>query len=62
MSEVSAFCNRGGGGRGGAGEGSTSLSNDNSANFSGEKKYYEELRDVYFSTVREKTWNQISYS
>ena len=59
MSEVSAFCNRGGGG---GGEGSTSLSNDNSANFSGEKKYHEELRDVYFLTVREKTWNQISYS
>ena len=53
MSEVSAFFNRGGGG--GGGEGSTSLSNDNSANFSGEKKYHEELRDVYFSTVREKT-------
>ena len=51
MSEVSAFFNRGGGG----GEGSTSLSNDNSANFSGEKKYHEELRDVYFLTVREKT-------
>ena len=41
---------------------SISLSNDNSANFSGEKKYHEELRDVYFLTVREKTWNQISYS
>ena len=59
MSEVSAFCNRGGEV---GGEGSTSLSNDNSANFSGEKKYHEELRDVYFLTVREKTWNQISYS
>ena len=44
MSEVSAFCNRGGGVEGG--EGSTSLSNDNSANFSGEKKYNEELRGV----------------
>ena len=52
-------------GRGGGGwerEGSTSLSNDNSANFSGEKKYNEELRGVYFLTVREKTLNQISYS
>ena len=45
MSEVSALCNRGGGVEGG-GEGSTSLSNDNSANFSGEKKYNEELRGV----------------
>ena len=47
---------RGGGGGGGGVEGSTSLSNDNSANFSGEKKYNEELRgSSYFLTVREKT-------
>ena len=62
MSEISAFCNREGGGGGWEREGSTSLSNDNSANLSGEKKYNEELRGVYFLTVREKTLNQISYS
>ena len=45
-----------------SGEGSTSFNNDNSANFSGEKKYNEEFRGVYFLTIREKTLNQISYS
>ena len=43
-------------------EGSTSLNNDNSANFSGEKKYNEELRGVYFLRIREKALNQISFS
>ena len=38
-----------------SGEGSTSFNNDNSANFSGEKKYNEEFRGVYFLTIREKT-------
>ena len=45
-----------------SGEGSTSFNNDNSANFSGEKKCNEEFRGVYFLTIREKTLNQISYS
>ena len=45
-----------------SGEGSTSFNNDNSANFSGEKKYNEEFRGVYFFTIREKTLNQTSYS
>ena len=41
MLEVLAFCN--------LERGSTSFNNDNSANFSGEKKKYnEEFRDVYF--------------
>ena len=44
-------------------EGLTFFNNDNSANFSGEKKKYnEEFRGVYFLTIREKTLNQISYS
>ena len=38
-----------------SGEGSTSFNNDNSANFSGEKKYNEEFRGVYFLTIREQT-------
>ena len=38
-----------------SGEGSTSFNNDNSANFSGEEKYSEEFRGVYFLTIREKT-------
>ena len=29
--------------------------NDNSANFSGEKKYNDKFRGVYFLTIREKT-------
>ena len=37
-----------------SGEGSTSFNNDNSANFSGEKKYNEEFRGVYFLTIREE--------
>ena len=45
-----------------SGEGSTSFNNDNGANFSGEKKYNEEFRGVYFLTIREKTLNKISYS
>ena len=45
-----------------SGEGSTSFNNDNSANFSGEKKHSEEFWGVYFLTLREKTLNQISYS
>ena len=45
-----------------SGEGSTSFNNDNSAIFSGEKKYNEEFRGVCFLTIREKTLNQISYS
>ena len=53
MLEVVAFCYRGG---------STSFNNDNSSNFSGEKKYNEEFGGVYFLTIREKTLNQISYS
>ena len=32
-----------------------SFNNDNSANFSGEKKYNEEFRGVYFLTKREKS-------
>ena len=38
-----------------SGEGITSFNNDNSANVSGEKKYNEEFRGVYFLTIREKT-------
>ena len=55
MQEVSKFCNR---------ERSQppSIYNENSANFSGEKKYNEESRGVYFLTIREKTLNKISYS
>ena len=45
-----------------SGEGSTSFNNDNSANFSGEKKYNEEFLGVYYLTIREKTLNQLSYS
>ena len=45
-----------------SGEGSTSFNNDNSANFSGEKKHSEEFWDVYFLTLHEKTLNQISHS
>ena len=45
-----------------SGEGSTSFNKDNSANFSGEKKYNEEFQGVYFLTRREKTLNQISYT
>ena len=45
-----------------SGEGSTSFNNDNSANFSGEKKYNEEFWGVYFLIIREKTLNKISYS
>ena len=45
-----------------SGEGSTSFNNDNSSNFSCEKKYNEEFRGVYFLTIREKTLNQTSYS
>ena len=41
-----------------SGEGSTSFNNDNSANFSGEKKYNEGFRGVYFLTIREKTLNR----
>ena len=44
-----------------SGEVFSSFKNDNSANFSGEKKYNEEFRGVYFLTIREKTLNQISY-
>ena len=52
MLEVLAFCN--------LERAQTSFNNDNSANFSGEKKYNEEFRGVYFLTIREKTLNQIS--
>ena len=45
-----------------SGEVFSSFNNDNSANFSGEKKYNEEFRGVYFLTIREKTLNQISCS
>ena len=45
-----------------SGEGLTSFNNDNSANFSGEKKCNEEFQGVYFLTIREKTLNEISYS
>ena len=34
----------------------TSFNNDNSAKFSGEKKYNEEFREVYFLTLREKNF------
>ena len=44
------------------GEDSTFFNNDNSANFSGEKKYNEEFRGVYYLTIRENTLNQISNS
>ena len=37
-----------------SGEVLTSVNNDNSAYFSGEKKYNEEFRGVYFLTIREK--------
>ena len=37
-----------------SGEVSTFFNNDNSANFSGEKKYNEEFRGVYFLTIHEK--------
>ena len=42
-----------------SGKSSTSFNNDNSSNFSGEKKYNEEFRGVYFLGIREKTLNQI---
>ena len=45
-----------------SGEGLTSFNNDNSTNFSGEKKYNEAFLGVYFLTIREKTFNQISFS
>ena len=45
-----------------SGEGLISFNNDNSANFSGEKKCNEEFQGVYFLTIREKTLNEISYS
>ena len=38
-----------------SGEVSTSFNNDNSANFSGDKKYNEAFRGVYFLTICEKT-------
>ena len=41
MLEVLLFCDR-------DNKGLTSLNKDNSANFSGEKKYSEPFRDVYF--------------
>ena len=37
-----------------SGEGLTSFINDNSANFSGDKKYNEEFQGVYFLSIREK--------
>ena len=37
-----------------SGEVLTSFNNDNSANFSDDKKYNEEFRGVYFLTIREK--------
>ena len=43
-----------------SGKSSTSFNNDNSFNFSGEKKYSEEFRGVYFLTIRETTLKQIS--
>ena len=45
-----------------SGEVFSSFNNDNIANFSGEKKYNEEFRGVYFLTIREKVLNQISLS
>ena len=39
-----------------SGEGSTSFNDDNSANFTGEKKYNEEFWGVYFLTIREKNF------
>ena len=45
-----------------SGEVLSSFNNDESANFSGEKKDNEEFRVVYFLTIRERTLNQISYS
>ena len=45
-----------------SGEALTSFNNDNSANLSGEKKYNEEFRAVYFLIIREKNLNEISYS
>ena len=38
-----------------SGERVTSFTNGNSAYFSGERKYNEEFRGVYFLTIREKT-------
>ena len=38
-----------------SGERLTSSNKENSANFSGEKKYNEEFRGVYFFKIREKT-------
>ena len=40
-----------------SGEVFSSFNNDNSANFSGKKKYNEEFLGVYFLTIREKTLN-----
>ena len=54
--DVLEFCNRE------RAKYATSFNNDNSANFSGEKKYNEEFQGVYFLTIPEKTFNQISYS
>ena len=34
----------------------TSFNNDNNANFSGEKKYNEEFRGVYFMAIRKKNF------
>ena len=39
-----------------SGEVLTSFKNDNSAKFSGEKKYNEEFLGVYFLTIREKNF------
>ena len=38
-----------------SGEVLSSFNNDKSANFSGEKKFSEEFRGVYFLTIRGKT-------
>ena len=46
-----------------SGEDLTSFNKDNSTNFSGKKKKYNEaLQGVYFFAVRERTLNKISYS
>ena len=45
-----------------SGEGSTSFNKDNSVTFSGEKRYSEAFRGVYFLENTRKNLNQISYS
>ena len=44
-----------------SGQGLATTNKDNSANFSGEKKYSEAFLGDYFLTIRENTLHQILY-